>query len=228
MRSDKQKEAARRNGAKSRGPVTDSGKQRAAQNSAKHYLTSTALLIPGESAAELEAHFAAYRERFRPADPVELDLVDNLAFVTWRQRRLWKREAELVAEAMERSDALHEALNLESCSSSPSGAWKTLCEGPVVGMLHRVEAGLRRAFDRTLKNLQELQAARPVPLPPDGDASLQNEPEPACNSHAVRDIRPNDATVALPPPAGLPAPAGQLSISLASNHKLLYKYSDRL
>jgi hypothetical protein len=81
MRSDKQKGTSRRNGAKSRGPVTDGGKQRSAANSTKHGLTSAALLIPGESAEELDA---AYRERFRPADAVELDLVNNVAFISWR------------------------------------------------------------------------------------------------------------------------------------------------
>lgn len=95
MRSDKQKDTSRRNGAKSRGPLTAAGKQRSSANSYKHGISSQALLIPGESQADLDAHFGAYRDRFNPADAVELDLVDNLASITWRRRRLWRREGRL-------------------------------------------------------------------------------------------------------------------------------------
>ena len=35
----------------------------------KHGIGSRALLIPGESQADLDAHFGAYRDRFNPADP---------------------------------------------------------------------------------------------------------------------------------------------------------------
>ncbi|HET8550714.1 MAG TPA: hypothetical protein VFL57_22050 [Bryobacteraceae bacterium] len=192
MRSDKQKETSRRNGAKSRGPVTGAGRQRSAQNAAKHHITSKALVIPGESQEELDSHFAAYRERFRPADVVELDLVHNLAFITWRQRRLWRREADLITVAAARKED-------EGIECAPSEGWKSLTFTPAVALLHREEANLRRAYDRTLKNLADLQSTRPELPPPSHDRKLQNEPDQQSTPWETTDIRPPQ-----PAPAQLP------------------------
>jgi hypothetical protein len=180
MRTDKQNETSRRNGAKSRGPVTGAGKQRSSVNAAKHYFTSKAFLIPGESADALDAHFSAYRARFAPVDEVELDLVDSLAFIAWRQRRLSCREADLITERTECSATAEANAQRRAASAS----WATLAQSAGIPLLHREEVNLRRAYDRTLKNLLLLQQTRPdppecspepePPLRPD----LQNEPEP--------------------------------------------------
>jgi hypothetical protein len=171
MRTDKQNETSRRNGAKSRGPVTDPGKQRSSANAAKHYITSKALLIPGEPAEELDAHFAGYRARFQPADAPELDLVDSLAFLAWRQRRLSRREADLITQ---RADCSAHA-DADTQRRAASASWAALAQYAALPLLHREEVNLRRAYDRTLKNLLLLQQTRPdQPAPP----VLQNEPEP--------------------------------------------------
>ena len=36
-----------------------------------------------------EAMVAAYNERFRPADTVEEDLIEQMCVAKWRQRRCW-------------------------------------------------------------------------------------------------------------------------------------------
>jgi hypothetical protein len=194
MRSDKQKETSRRNGAQSRGPVTGAGKQRSAGNAARHYITSKALLIPGEAAEELEAHFAGYLARFQPADAVEADLVHNLAFITWRQRRLWRREADIIT-----AETKHpKAGDADTQRRAASAAWRSLAWASTIPLLHREEAGLRRAYDRTLNNLLELRQNRPDPPPPDHDAKLRNEPEPTVSTNH---------TNAIPvPPARQPEP----------------------
>jgi hypothetical protein len=205
VRSDKQKETSRRNGAKSHGPVTDAGKQQSAKNASKHYITSKALIIPGESGADLDTHFAAYHQRFRPTDQVERDAVDNLAFTAWRLRRLWGREAILITTACDtRRDLLPER---GAPPRTPTEAWRRLANGPALVLLQREEAGLRRAYDHTLKNLRDLQSSRPVQNEPDGGASfsspaLQNEPEPLAASPAAPDHAAHPEPE--PPPAATP------------------------
>lgn len=72
-RSDKQIEASRANGAKSRGPVTPGGKDRSSANSFKHgrYAITTPLLR-GEDSEAFQHHLHAFIARMQPADLVEL------------------------------------------------------------------------------------------------------------------------------------------------------------
>jgi hypothetical protein len=197
MRSDNQKETSRRNGAKSRGPVSDAGKQRSSQNALKHGICSKALLIPGESADDLDRHFAAYRTRFQPIDPVEGDLVDNLAFIAWRQRRLWRKEAELITEKTRSQFKQSSDADVEhQCASQ---AWSWLPDS-TVALLQREETNLRRAYDRTLKNLRELQDMRPEPQPPEADAKMQNEPEPELTASLTNALQAHPMTRPAAPP----------------------------
>jgi len=56
MRSDKQIEASRRNGAKSKCPVTEKGKTISSQNATTHALTSeTLVVLQNESSANFES-----------------------------------------------------------------------------------------------------------------------------------------------------------------------------
>jgi hypothetical protein len=48
-RTEKQRAASRANGARSRGPVTPDGKDRASRNSIRHGLLARAILLEGES-----------------------------------------------------------------------------------------------------------------------------------------------------------------------------------
>jgi hypothetical protein len=48
MPSKRKSETARRNGAKSRGPVTEDGKRASSRNSLKHGIHSTVVVLPHE------------------------------------------------------------------------------------------------------------------------------------------------------------------------------------
>ena len=60
-------EASRRNGARSRGPVTEEGKARASRNALKHGLTAMHhLVLEDEAPSELEEMTARLWPRWRP------------------------------------------------------------------------------------------------------------------------------------------------------------------
>jgi hypothetical protein len=160
------------NGAKSQGPVTSEGKARSAQNSLRHGLTSKALIIPGESREEYNALFAAHVERFQPADPVELPLVEAMADARWRLRRMANIESALLTNQMAYSMAAEDgAYRLLQDDDQRLAYVFDECHRSL-SLLNRYESSLNRSFDRALKQLQALQKSRPTPPP----TNLRNEP----------------------------------------------------
>ena len=68
-RTEAQREAARINGAKSRGPITEEGKAISSRNSRKHGLAARKFVLEDEDQAEYDALLTGYRQSFSPADP---------------------------------------------------------------------------------------------------------------------------------------------------------------
>ncbi len=87
MRSQAQIEASRRNGAKSRGPITPEGKAISSQNALRHGKTAKGVLLTSEDHAAFQKLAAAYYEKFRPADDVERDIVNEMITAQWCRRR---------------------------------------------------------------------------------------------------------------------------------------------
>jgi hypothetical protein len=77
------------------GPRTEQGKQRSSRNATKHGVFSKVVVLKGESRAEYEGVLAGLWEALQPEGALEELLVDKLATISWRQRRL------LVAEGGE-------------------------------------------------------------------------------------------------------------------------------
>ena len=71
-------QSARANGAKSRGPATEAGKQRSSQNAIRHGLTAQTLVLPCEDPADYQRLLDSYLDYFHPSSPVELDLVQEM------------------------------------------------------------------------------------------------------------------------------------------------------
>ena len=105
MRSLKQIEASRVNGAKSKGPVTAAGKQRSSQNSIRHGLASKVVLLANESREEYDRVLNAYIARYRPADEPERDLVGDIVAARWRLNRTLALEAASFDHEMDRQSA---------------------------------------------------------------------------------------------------------------------------
>ena len=90
--------ASRVNGARSRGPLTAEGKARSSQNALTHGLTArTAIVLPlVERAEDWSAHLTGFVEALRPVGAVELELVERMAAITWRLRRVERVEAAMI------------------------------------------------------------------------------------------------------------------------------------
>ena len=162
MRSLKQIEASRVNGAKSRGPVTAAGKQRSSQNSIRHGLTSKVVVLSNESQEDYDRVLAAYVARWQPSDEPELDLVEDIVSARWRLNRDLALEAASLDHEMDRQSATiqadYEQIDEETRCAL---ALKTLAEqGKALSHLSRHESRIRRGMQRALEELRTMQSER--------------------------------------------------------------------
>jgi hypothetical protein len=89
--------ASRRNGARSQGPRTATGKARTARNALKHGLRARRLvLLDDENATEFRAFQAAARAELAPAGTLQSELVERIVTAAWRARRGDRLEAALL------------------------------------------------------------------------------------------------------------------------------------
>jgi hypothetical protein len=101
MASLKRLTANRNNATRSTGPVTPAGKTRSSQNATTHGLTSKAVLLPGEDAAEYERAKAALLRDLRPSTEAEQLQAERVADHWWRLERLYKAETSLFSNRIE-------------------------------------------------------------------------------------------------------------------------------
>jgi hypothetical protein len=111
--SDRQIAANRMNALQSRGPKTFAGRAASRRNALKHGLTARSLLLDGENAAQFDALRAELLASYRPQGLVEEQLVDMMAGLLWRLRRVPQLEAAAFAW-------MQRCLNLDS--QTPSDA----------------------------------------------------------------------------------------------------------
>ena len=98
--SEKQREAARRNGSKSKGPVTPQGKLNSSHKGiAEGLLVRTVVL-------EFAALLASLSLELNPQTDIEHSLVENLAICRWRQRRMQGMEKAAVTAEVAKQDGV--------------------------------------------------------------------------------------------------------------------------
>src|SRR5216683_6653728 len=81
------------------GPRTPQGKERSKFNARKHGLFSKAILLHDESRAEYDALLDGLMENLQPRGKLEIVLVENLATLLWRKRRLLQVETAEIEKA---------------------------------------------------------------------------------------------------------------------------------
>ena len=164
--------ANRLNAQKSTGPTSPEGKAASSLNALKSGIDAWSHIIPGEDPAELEALTAAFLLHFRPADPNQLSLVDTLISTEWIQRRLRRIEAQLwnyQIECLDKNLSHADFLDASIQHNSPLGHAFHAALDPFSRLQRRIDA-TNRMYLRTLKALQDLQAAaaqsiEPIPAP---------------------------------------------------------------
>src|SRR5437899_4074 len=168
--------ANRLNALKSTGPTSPEGKAASSLNALKSGIDAWSHIIPGEDPAELEALTAAFVLHFRPADPVQLSLVDTLISAEWTQRRLRRIEAQLwnyQVECLDKNLSHADFLDASIQHNSPLGHAFHAALDPFSRIQRRIDA-TNRMYLRTLKALQDLQAA----AAPAEEPSQPAEPSP--------------------------------------------------
>jgi hypothetical protein len=91
-RSQKQIEASRINGAKSRGPVTEEGRLNSRRGSWRQHILARTVVLDGESRERFNELHQSLISELQPATPIENLLVSRMAVAQWRQLRLWSLE----------------------------------------------------------------------------------------------------------------------------------------
>ena len=92
-------EASRNNGAKSRGPKTEAGKARSAQNALKHGMRAEKhVVLPEEDVSEFAELEAALITELAPVGALQTVLARRVAIAAWRLARADRIEVELFEE----------------------------------------------------------------------------------------------------------------------------------
>ena len=153
MRTPKQTEASRANGAKSKGPVTPQGKRNSSRNSTRHGLLAETIVLEAEHTGRFLELLDALVEEHQPRTPTETMLVDTIAVARWRQDRIWGMQKVAFDHDIATCDA--------ETDSSPLRAVLTLRGSPESVRTHelllRYEIALDRQISRSLLRLHQLQ-----------------------------------------------------------------------
>ena len=113
MSTERQQNASRANGSKSRGPVTPEGKLASSQNAITHGMLATTIVLKGESTDRFLGLLAALLEEFQPQTPFEESLIENMAVARWRQMRIWGMEKAGMEHEMRRQGELPNSTGLD-------------------------------------------------------------------------------------------------------------------
>ncbi len=144
---------------KSTGPRTEEGKKRSAMNATRHGLTGRTIVMPFE---DMDAYHSFCKELFEelaPATPLERQYAQTFCDTQWRLNRARSIEDSMLAlghfEAAGNIDTehaqVHAALTSARVFRDDSQSFLNLT---------LYEQRLQRTLDKSLKQLQSLQAAR--------------------------------------------------------------------
>ena len=200
-RSPAQIEAARRNGARSKGPDSPEGKVRSSRNALQHGLAALChLVLESEDPAELEELTARLLAELGPAGELEVRLVRRLAVAFWKGERAERLEATLLDAAPRLKPPL---LGGTWTPAAPEETFDVKRFNAVRG--YQAQQG--RKISRCLKELRQLRREPLTDADDAPDVPLESEPEaPDATLAPAVDDEPETARVKLQNEPGTPAP----------------------
>ena len=173
-RSPAQVEAARRNGARSRGPVTAEGKERASRDALKHGLDALRhLVLEGEAPEGLEELAARLMDEVGVRSELEARLARRLAVAFWKGERAERMEVALLDAAPRLRPP---TVGGTWGEADPLATFDVRRFNAVRG--HQAAQG--REIGRCLNELRQLRrdAAAPAGCTDEPEAGSRNEPGP--------------------------------------------------
>ena len=184
MRTPSQIDASRKNGAKSRGPLTPGNKAISSANSLKHGLLAEAIVIDGEAVDQLAALSARFHAEFHPRTESETHHVETMIMCRWRLHRIWEFESAGLNHEINRLGA---AVDSQNNRTRAALAFRNLSDqSRSLDLLSRYETRFDRAFIRAHQALMELKS-KSVPDWSDDDG---DSPPITVTAEAVDDDTP--------------------------------------
>ena len=195
-----QQQANKENAQHSTGPRTTEGKQRSSQNAIKHGLCALDPLIPGEDPEAFQEHFCEIELDLQPATAIESNLVEQIADVSWRLKRLSRIEAAVITAFYDAT--AEQPINQGNDTDQLLG--KALAHHDRLDALNRLsryEAQLARRYHRALKEFRDLRKERIRSLNFSGAfgrlaAKLQPQ-QPASTSNKSKNTEPTQSIATL-------------------------------
>jgi len=194
MATEKQIAANRANALRSTGPRSLAGKERSSQNAVKHGLTAHRI-IPGEDAQEHLNFRAQLMNAYKPKFRNEVELVERIAGILWRMKRIEAFESALLRWGAFKLAAEHDQVDYDPnyLRNEPTDELAgtdadlvdplrlgrlidALLDSNSFGKLTRYETSLQRQLESTTRLLHEAQAARR-----EREASPGYKPAPDCD-----------------------------------------------
>lgn len=156
-RTEAQQEASRRNGALSRGPVTEEGKAISSRNAQKHGMNTHSVVLRNENQEEFDNMLADYLADLQPRTRRETDLVKDLVVARWRLNRIHSMEtAAIDLETDDQRAILAVDFHTIDEGTRSSKAFTTLSEKRGFANYGRYEARLLRAIHLAESRLKHL------------------------------------------------------------------------
>ena len=205
MATEKQRQAARDNGAKSHGPATPEGRDISKYNALQHGLTARMICLTTEDSAEFKETLERLIVSLDPQDQIQMECVADIAVSRWHLNRAVGFETALIDLEIIRGRPAATAEFGERLDPDARGAIafdKSVNKSGSLALLHRYRVHLRRTWEKALALLLSLKASGVV-IPSSPSVTrlprkpvLRNEPavaQPKKNQRAGRVTTPSPA-----------------------------------
>jgi hypothetical protein len=187
MRSDKQRQASRANGVKSRGPVTAEGKRTSSHNATRHGVLCNALTLKIEHKPSFLELIGDLTAEFQPQTPFEESLIESMAAARWRLFRIWTVESATLDHELDRQNSP------DDNATAAALAVKELTDNSrVLDALSRYEVRYERQYLRAHRRLMEIRGHRNPPAPKPflvPKPAPQSDPAPEIEVEAEAEVK---------------------------------------